>query len=123
MQWCLLGATPFAVTMHLYNDPTENSRGKPGVGIEKGATVVLAKNLGSKNGLNTGEEAKVTYGPDSDQDFKVTRISDNAQLAYFKKKDLQLTKKDSSSPEEQRDKRPEFGPNSLAAINILCVPC
>jgi SpoVK/Ycf46/Vps4 family AAA+-type ATPase/DNA polymerase III delta prime subunit len=108
MQWCLLGATPSAVTMHLYNDPTENSLGKPGVGIEKGARVVLAKNLGSKNGLNTGEEAKVSYGPDCDQDYKVTRISDNAQLAYFKKSNLQLIKKDSSSPEEQRDKRPEF---------------
>ena len=43
MQWCLLGATPSAVTMHLYNDPTENSLGKPGVGIEKGAGLVAHK--------------------------------------------------------------------------------
>ena len=64
----------------------------------KRAQVVLAKNS-LRNGLNTGEEAKVTYGPDSDQDFKVR---ESRRRSARRPEETAVDQEGPSSPEEQR---------------------
>jgi hypothetical protein len=62
---------------------SNNIQPRAGEGIAKGNLVMLADDIGTTKNLKPGEVARVTYGPDSDGDFKVTRVSDGAELSEF----------------------------------------
>ena len=58
---------------------------------EKGDLVVLRPALDEEKGLKAGEAAAVSYGPDSDGDYRVKRASDGKELEYFKAADFVTT--------------------------------
>ena len=55
---------------------------------EKGDLVVLRPGLEEKKGLKAGEVAAVSYGPDSEGDYRVRRVSDGEKLSWFKAADF-----------------------------------